>query len=358
MLLPTDTYITAGSALANAAANHISVAEWQKDTDLRNRFHQYCSRAFAAIHHAKPAAAGLSSSKERSDTLAFLEEWRGTLHLDLSQDVPPMYDQMRVRPDRDDQHYQQACLAGLQAFWNAQITLDAEWEFPMDAAKLMRKLGRSNSEVLHQLAKACLLAKQTVGGSVESIYQLHAMRLKLLQKAQPDLSVIQRHCFLPETRDQLLHLSKAQQTAACSQDKEPMLAAGSASLTEQNRAQAELLYQDAMAAMDFCLEQSKQHSKNGTHETFHKARFRRAQALHWKGQNAQAVEELQLIFPSRAKQGLAINILYIPDGKRRAEKVKLLHLALQSVLLHCRTVQNAIWHRATVDLQSNVNSAA
>ena len=260
---------------------------------------------------------------------------------------------MRLRPDRHDLQYQQACLAGLQAFQNAQVTLDAEWEFPIDAAKLMRKLGRGSDEVLHQLAKACLLAKQTVGGSVESFYQLHAMRLKLLQKAQPDLSLIQRHCFLPETRDQLLHLSTAQQTAASSQDQGSVLSAGPASLTEQDNAKADLLYLDAMAAMDFCLEQSKQHSRN---ETFHKARFRRAQALHWRGQYAQALEELQPFFSSRAKHGFAINIFLIPDGKSKATKVKSRRLALQVVLRHCITAQTAICLKQSFLVQNCLSS--
>ena len=78
-----------------------------------------------------------------------------------------------------------------------------------------------------------------------------------------------------------------------------------------------------MSAMAFCLEQSKQQSRNGSHETFHKAHYRRAQALRWKGQQEQALAELQPFFKSKARHGFVINMFIIPDGIKKAAKVLL-----------------------------------
>ncbi|KAA6420724.1 MAG: hypothetical protein FRX49_09301 [Trebouxia sp. A1-2] len=67
-------------------------------------------------------------------------------------------------------------------------------------------------------------------------------------------------------------------------------------------------------------QQSKQHSRNGSSETFHKAHYRRAQALRWKGQHEQALAELQPFFKSKARHGFVINMFIIPDGIKKAAK--------------------------------------
>lgn len=332
-----DTYMTAASFMANTAANHVELAmitdKWQKDTELQQRYTLYSSRALAAIQHAQLPAAGIPNPKERSDTLAFLEEQMGTLCQEQVQDAPPMYDQMKQRPDKDSTSYQEACTAGLEAFQRAQLNLNEEWEFQLYIAKMLRKLRRDSAQVLHHLAQACLLAKQVVGGSVESMYGLHAMRLKLLQQGQPDLTMLERHCFLPKTRQQLLSASMGQQHSSDSElaqasAVQPVMSASANSSHLSDADKAELIYQDAMSAMDFCLEQSRQHSKNGTYETFHKARYRRAQALHWKGQHQQALVELQPFFKGKSKHGFAINMFIIPDGIKKAAKVGTTHHAM------------------------------
>ncbi len=329
-----DTYLTAASSLASIAANHVATQfgnedlamtpeNWQEHLELQQRFRLYSSRALAAIAYAQLAAADISDAQERSGNLAFLEEQKGSLLLEQIQDAPPMYDQMKHCPDRHSAAYQQACTAGLKAFQRAQLILPEEWTFQLCIAKMLRKLHKEPGQVLHHLANACMLAKQMFGGSVEAMYQLHAMRLKLLQEEQPDLQLLGCHCFLPETLSALLSINSAQER--------PQLAGTSASLSSLSASAsssqlsdgADLIYEDAMSAMAFCLEQSKQQSRNGSHETFHKAHYRRAQALRWKGQQEQALAELQPFFKSKARHGFVINMFIIPDGIKKAAKVLL-----------------------------------
>ncbi|DBA95749.1 TPA: Calcineurin-binding protein cabin-1, variant 3 [Trebouxia sp. C0004] len=326
-----NTYLTAASSLASIAANHVATQfanedvgmtpeGWQERLHLQQRFKLYSSRALAAIAYAQLAAADISDAQERSGNLAFLEEQKGSLLLEQIQNAPPMYDQMRHSPDRHAAVYQHACRAGLEAFQRAQLILPEEWTFQLCIAKMLRKLHKQPGQVLHHLALACMLAKQMVGGSVEALYQLHAMRLKLLQEQKPDMQLLGRHCFLPQTLSALLLVNSAQersQLAGTSASLSSMSASASSSQWSDG---ADLIYEDAMSAMAFCLEQSKQHSRNGSYETFHKAHYRRAQALRWKGQQEQALAELQPFFKGKARHGLVVNMFIIPDGVKKAAK--------------------------------------
>lgn len=330
-----DVYVTAGNTLANAAVEKALTSEQWRQSDLHQRHSLYCNRALSAIHYASLAAADIEDDKERADTLAFLEEQKGNVFLEQVQNAPPLYNQMQHSPKSDDPQYRQKCLAGLNGFQKAQLTLDEEWEFQLSIAKLLRKLGTDSRQVLHHLAKACHLAKEFAGGSVESIYQLHATRLKLLQEDQLDLAALQQHCFLPETRLQLERITAAAgsvlpEHASSSSDTFAAAASTAAaasklgnSATQSHQQQAELLYQDATSAMEYCLEQSKQ-NRGGQYETFHKARYRRAQALYQRGQQQQALAELQPLFKGKSKNGFAVNMYVIPEGVNKGKKVSLL----------------------------------
>lgn len=326
-----DMYITAASSLAGVAANHapqsvnkdlaMTPEQWQNCPELQHRFGLYRARALAAIQYAQLAAADISDPKEHSDTVAFLEEQVGMLQLEQVQDAPPLYDQMRHRPDKDSSSYQQACTAGLGAFERAQAILPEEWSFQLCIAKMLRKLQQDPRRVLHHLAQACMLAKQTVGGTVESMYQLHATRLKLLQEEQPDLDLLELYSFLPSAS------SGDQQPQSGESSTDSLLLSASAGRQQVSQAdRTEAVYQDAMSAMRFCLEQSKQASRSGGHETFHKARYRRAQALRWRGHSKEALEELQPCFKGKSKHGLVINMFLIYEGVTKAAQVHTVRL--------------------------------
>ena len=321
MVWLADVYATASSTLSNAAVEQAMTAEQWWQSDLHHRYSLYCDRALAAIQYARLAAGNITDTKERADTIVFLEEQKGTLFLEQIQDAPPLYNQMQNSPKSVDPQYRQKCLAGLEAFQHAQLTLDEEWEFQLCIAKLLRKLGADSEQVLHHLAKACHLAKQFAGGSVESMYQLHATRLKLLQASQPNLAILQRHCFLKDTRGQMALTTASYQSgphqAMSSADATSAAGMSSSNAVIPDKERVAIVFQDAMSAMEYCLEQSKR----GQYETFHKARYRRAQALRWRGQQAQALAELQPCFKSRSKQGFAINMFVIPEGVKKATKV-------------------------------------
>lgn len=340
-----DTYLTAASSLASIAANHVATQSgnedlamtpeaWQDHLELRQRFILYSSRALAAIANAQLAAADISDAQERFRKLLFLEKQQGLLRLEQIQNAPPMYDQMKHSPDRHSAAYQHACTAGLEAFQRAQLILPEDWTLHLCIAKMLRKLHKEPGQVLHHLANACMLAKHMVGGSVEAMYQLHAMRLKLLQQEQPDLHLLRRHCFLPETPSALLSVKSAQEQPQLAETSASLSSLSASASTSQVWDGADLIYEDAMSAMAFCLEQSKQHSRNGSSETFHKAHYRRAQALRWKGQHEQALAELQPFFKSKARHGFVINMFIIPDGIKKAAKVPLLALILIVCILY------------------------
>lgn len=314
-------YASAGSTLANAAVDTAKTADQWWPSDLQHRYSLYCQRALATIHYAKLAAANLTDTKERANTLAFLEEQAGTLFLEQVQNAPPLYNQMHNSPKSVDPQYRQKCAAGLEAFQRAQLSLNEEWEFQLCIAKFLRKLGGNDEQVLHHLAKACHLAKEFADGTVESMYQLHAARLKLLQQPQPSLALLQRHCFLPETRAQLVSTESnqsSQDQSMLGTEAAQLTADGNVGMTDEGR--MELIFQDGMSAMEYCLEQSKP-SRGGQHETFHKARYRRAQALFWQGKLGPALAELQPCFKIRSRHGFAINMFVIPEGVKRATKV-------------------------------------
>lgn len=316
-------YASAGSTLANAAVDTAKTADQWWPSDLQHRYSLYYQRALASIHYAKLAAANLTDTKERANTLAFLEEQAGTLFLEQVQNAPPVYNQMHNSPKSVDPQYRQKCAAGLEAFQQAQLSLNEEWEFQLCIAKFLKKLGGNDEQVLHHLAKACHLAKEFADGTVESMYQLHATRLKLLQQPQPCLALLQRHCFLPETRAQLASTTGSSQSsqdqASMGADAAQLIAGSNVEMTDEGR--LAVIFEDAMSAMEFCLEQSKP-SRGGQHETFHKARYRRAQALFWQGKPGAALAELQPCFKIRSKHGFAINMFLIPEGVKRATKVR------------------------------------
>ena len=327
-----DVYVSAGSTLSDAAVDTAVTAEEWWQLGLQQRYSMYCNRALATICYARLAAANLTDAKVRANTIGLLEEQKGTLFLEQVQNAPPMYNQMQKSPKSVDPQYRMKCLAGLEAFEQAQLTLKEEWEFQLCIAKFLRKLGGGNSRVLHHLALACHLAKEHADGSVESMYQLHATRLKLLQENQPNLARLERHCFLPETRLQLTSATGSNQSSqdqtTSGEDAAPAMAGSNVEISHEER--AAIIFQDAMSAMEYCLEQSKT-SKGGQHETFHKARYRRAQALRWQGQPGAALAELQPCFKSRSKQSFAINMFVIPEGIKRAPKVRKLTITVEEV---------------------------
>lgn len=335
----------------------MTAEQWQ--SDLQDRYSLYCTRALATIHYAKRAAANITDPKERAANFAFLEEQKGTLFLEQVQNAPPVYNQMQRSPKYVDPHYRQKCLAGLEAFQQAQLTLNEEWEFQLCIAKLLRKLGGDDNQVLHHLALACHLAKDYAGGTVESMYHLHATRLKLLQQSHPNLALLHRHCFLPETRLLLASTTgcsqSSQDQAMSGADAAPAMTGSNDEMNREERAgaaagmtgsngemsheeRAAVMFQDAMSAMEYCLEQSKT-SRGGQHETFHKARYRRAQALRWQGQPGAALAELQPCFKSRSKQGFAINMFLIHAGVKRTTKVSEFELLCGRGPMQCRCVR-------------------
>ena len=64
---------------------------------------------------------------------------------------------------------------------------------------------------------------------------------------------------------------------------------------------------DAMAAMSWCLEQSK----SGHYEMFHKARYRQAHALQSEGQIHEALQTLQPLFRKKGSHSFSINMFMI-----------------------------------------------
>lgn len=391
--LHADRLLTASNLLMTTAANDgqhaMTCQAWHEQPGLQERLEFYIARAEAAMGFARTAARLQAHSTQQSQAshnlsdedatlqqpasqeqlnanLAFIEENTGDLQLETVQNAPPIYNQMLIKPDRTSAAYQQACRKGIAAFSTAAQFLPDEWEFHLYIAKLLRKSAASDQKVLSHLAKACCLAKLHNKGLIEPLYQLHSMRLKLALRVSPDLDVVGRYSFAkaaqPEPELPQGQSSLQQFNSAAAEVNEISLQPATNSMLEQAPRHGPSAQQgvpaaatdrhgaivsDAMAAMTWCLEQSK----SGNYETFHKARYRQAQALHTQGQYGEALQILQPLFRKKGLHSFSIN-LYMIDMKagNKVRKAHLISSIAQTLLDICITC-------SMVCLESNVKHA-
>lgn len=348
--LHADTYMTASHLLMTTAANDgeraMTCESWHDQPQLQERLDLYLARAQAAMGFARtatrlqaPQQGGVLEAPSDGDSgqqhqaklgqlnanLAFIEENSGSLQLEIVQNAPPRYNQMQRVPVRTSAAYQQSCHAGLAAFSKAVQLLPDEWEFQLNLAKLLRKSGGADEQVLWHLAKACCLAKLHNKGLIEPMYQLHALRLKLLLSNSPDLDVLGRYSFTPSATAELVQVeaqsspqaiitadarttegdvqAEGSDSAPSQATEQPAPAAQPAASSNRNCS----LLSDAMAAMAWCLEKSK----TGNHETFHKARYRQAHSMYCQGQHQEALQVLQPLFKRRGSHSFCINFYMI-----------------------------------------------
>lgn len=302
---------------------------WHKQPRLQQRLDLYLGRAEAAADFARTAATLLTKTQQHGQTpaahnqlqqqpqqlgdhLAFIEEQVGDLQLIRLQNAPPLYNQMQFAPHRSSAVSHQARQVGLKAFGKASQLLPDEWEFQLNLAKLFRKDGASDARAMWHLAKACCLARLHAGGQIEPVYQLHALRLKLLQQPNPDLTLLSRYSFNPQQQTEPMHHGAAspalqgnpsvpqqdQFVDTSAADIQHRLADPQPAIHASSTAEG-AVFEDATAAMTWCLDQSKCFSKSGKEETFHKARYRQAQALSIRGRHAEALQTLQPLFQGR-----------------------------------------------------------
>ena len=341
---------------ANDGKQAMTCDSWYDKPRLQERLDLYLARAEAATQFARaatllqaPQQGGALQALPDSDlqqqhqakldqlnaNLACIEESSGNLQLERVQNVPPKYNQMQNVPVRTSAAYQQSCHAGLAAFRKAAELLPDEWEFQLKLAKMLKKSGGADKLVLWHLGKACCLAKLHNRGLIEPLYQLHALRLKLLLSSSPDLDLLGRYSFTQPGTAEPMQLEAQNSpegvaTADAQTVEEDVQAEGPGSVplqaTEQTAQAAQpaassnrnrSLLSDAMAAMAWCLEKSKT-SKTGNHETFYKARYRQAHSLYCQGQHQEALQVLQPLFKKKGSQSFCIN-LYMDKTPKRSK---------------------------------------
>lgn len=256
-------YHEAADLLLLKVAQEVPARQWQHRVDLQRRVdtHRRLGHWCTAIDWICVS----SQSDDTSDDKADLLELAGSkLYNDIAN-APPRFDQITLRPGREDPALLDSTQAALRAYQSAAEVSPDEWESKMQIARCMRRLGKPPEEWLPLMAVACYQAVQQHNGLFEPIYTLHAARLKLLRQLDAEkegeldmmggyndaivamLRLLGKYCFLPETQTTLIHL------------EETLIGDGSIPVLgmygwSQYR---EALFTDGVAAMEWCFEKSK-----------------------------------------------------------------------------------------------------
>jgi hypothetical protein len=279
------------------AAHEVPTRQWLYRTDLHRRV-----KVYRRLGHWCTAidALCISESVENEEEKAELLELSGSKHYDEVDDVPPQYNQLDIRPLRNDSVRIQVTECALRAYQSAEKILPDEWAFKMHIGRCYRRLGKAPKEYLPLFARACQLAiVHHNGGLVDPVYTLHNARLKLVQQAQKELSLtttsevlywVGKFCFLKETQDKLKEICygffDTPENAVFNLSEEQITSCCAALIT------------DCVAALEWCLEKQK---------SYHRAALGLAKFYAGNGDSEQVIKYLAPLF-SKYKATFNLNM--------------------------------------------------
>eukprot|EP00890_Picochlorum_soloecismus_P001652 jgi/Picsp_1/2488/NSC_00719-R2_ubiquitin carboxyl-terminal len=201
--------------------------------------------------------SGLYLARQAKLTKAF--ESFGLSLLDEMSNAPPLYNQWLSAPEQSKTKYRSKLRCALSAFIGGTRVSPERWTNYMHAGICMRSLEYPAEKYLAALAIACELAKSEYGGLIDPIYELHAARLALITNLWSPYS----RAFRPniDVSKQKWLIDVASHYCFEIQDSAPF-----------DHAQAAgFLFDDAIAAMNWCLE---------NRVFYHKARVSLGEAFH------------------------------------------------------------------------------
>ena len=207
-----------------------------------------------------------------------------------TKNVPPAYNHLDGKPlEKDSLEYMTAAKAALDLLLSVLNFEQKDWRIELAIGFCLRKLGKPAEEYLPHMAYANYLAITQAGGLIDVFYALHASRLDLLNtnRAWSTTDALEMYCFSSDTQEKL---DKASSVVS----------------------RLEILRNDCIAAMRWCLEKDKY---------FHKATWALSKAAMAQGDTNLAHLELTRLF-GNAKHLFAVNIYQIAATAFEASKSK------------------------------------
>lgn len=254
-----QTHHDAADLLLQDAAAQLPLSQWKYRNDLHQRLQRH-----RRLGHWCAAIAELCTTapEEKAD----MYDLTGTKLYESLQNVPPEYDQLQTRPERQDPQLLAACNGALRAFRAAAEASPSEWSYQMSIGRCLRRLGRPADEYLPHLALACHISTQQHKGLIEPMYTLHAARLKMLMAEAPSaqeecvgkLRLVGRYCFSREAQAEVNCLGQGGDAHAWTD--------------AQAGAVHRVLYADCIEALQWCLAKNKLFHRASTmwvHEQHH-----------------------------------------------------------------------------------------
>ncbi|XP_023523986.1 uncharacterized protein LOC111788067 [Cucurbita pepo subsp. pepo] len=296
--------------LLNDGSKHINVAGWRKNDTLPHRVEISRRRSRRCLLMSLALAKSPTQQREIHELLALV-------YYDSLQNVVPFYDQRSVVPPKDEAWFR-FCENSLKHFKKA-FAHQQDWSHAFYMGKLSEKLGLSHDKALSYYAKAIALNPS----AVDSIYRMHASRLKVLGKcgkqdmqALKDLST---YAFNQSTRDALMEIlnkfgSKTLDLPSGVDGSE----ANSEDIKHDESLKVEeawhMLYNDCLYGLETCVEGDLKH--------YHKARYALAQGLYRRGERGdlgRAKDELSFCFKS-SRSSFTINMWEIDSTIKKGRR--------------------------------------
>ncbi|XP_031383415.1 calcineurin-binding protein 1-like isoform X2 [Punica granatum] len=290
--------------LLNDGSKHINVAGWRKNASLPMRVETSRRRSRRCLIMSLALAKTPDQQSEIHELLALV-------YYDSLQNVVPFYDQRSNLPIKDAV-WMRFCENSLKQFQKA-FAKKEDWSHAFYMGKLSEKLEYSHEMSLSYYNKAISLNPS----AVDSVYRMHASRLKLLCKYGKEdlkvLKVVSGYCFSQTVKAAVAEIlcKIGCEVSPASMDLKEMIAQknleGRCEKSKQLEEVWEMLYTDCLSALETCVEGDLKH--------FHKARYMLAQGFYkraQKGDLERAKDELSFCFKS-SRSSFTINMWEI-DG--------------------------------------------
>ncbi|ESQ53881.1 hypothetical protein EUTSA_v10026823mg, partial [Eutrema salsugineum] len=302
--------------LLNDGSKHINVVGWRKNAALSQRVETSRRRSRRCLLMSLALANSPDQQSEIHELLALV-------YYDSLQSVVPFYDQRSVLPSRDAT-WTRFCENSMKHFKKA-FAHRQDWSHAFYLGKLSEKLGHSYEISLSYYDQAMKLNPS----AVDSVYRMHASRLKLLNACGKQnleaLKALASYCFdesIKDTAMAIINTTTFGSSRTLEEAQDGNLDASNAT-TREGSIQMEgiwhMLYNDSLSALGICVEGDLKH--------FHKARYMLAQGLYRRGGSSdlqRAKEELSFCFKS-SRSSFTINMWEIDGmlkkGRRKTPSV-------------------------------------
>ncbi|KAJ1281626.1 hypothetical protein BS78_04G319800 [Paspalum vaginatum] len=295
--------------LLNDGSKHISILDWQTNTDLIRRVEMGRQHSRRCLLMSSLLAKTAPEQSEAHELLALV-------YYDSLQNVVPFYDQRATLPVKDST-WEIFCQNSLKHFEKA-FEIKAQWLHAFYLGKLCEKLGHSFSKALSYYNKAMVLNPT----AVDPVYRIHASRLKLLYTQGKHnleaIKVVADYMYNQSTKENVFSmLGPTTNVSRSSSDKESAL-----ETKEENKPVEpdtldkvwHILYDDCLYALSTCVEGELKH--------FHKARYKLAQGFYRRGEAGdleRAKEELSFCFKS-SRSSFTVNMWEIDGTVRKGRR--------------------------------------